>query len=149
MNTSTYAKGKGVVINQRQNEMAWKNSICICKFPGQTPLHLANALAAVTGWDIEEKEMEAIGERIYNLTRCFNVREGFTRKDDTLPPRYFEEPLPDGPSKGLKVGRSEFERMLDEYYEVRGWSREGVPTEDTLRALDLWQLVESPMWKAK
>ncbi len=74
-----------------------------------------------------------MGERVYNLTRQFNVREGFARKDDNMPPR-FEEPRDD---TGWKVERADFERMLDEYYALRGWDKDGRPAPATLKRLGL------------
>lgn len=141
LSPETYADGKGLVIKQRQDEMAWKNSICICKFIALTSQHIVNVLSALTGWDFTVEELEMVGERVYNLTRCFNVREGFTRRDDTLPARCFNEPLPDGPPKGLKLEHQQFEKMLDGYYDVRGWDRNGVPKKNTLERLSLKNLL--------
>jgi aldehyde:ferredoxin oxidoreductase len=92
---------------------------------------------AVTGWDLDVAELERIGERICNLERLFNCREGISRKDDTLPWRVQHEPIPDGPSKGMYCPPEELSRMLDEYYDLRGWTRDGIPTRDRLTALDL------------
>jgi aldehyde:ferredoxin oxidoreductase len=74
------------------------------------------------------------GERIFNQERLFNLKAGLTGKDDTLPKRMLEEPMPDGPAKGMVVHLSE---MLPEYYRLRGWSPEGVPTSTRLRELGL------------
>ena len=67
----------------------------------------------------------------------FNIREGFSRKDDTLPYRTLNEPLPDGPAKGQCIGEENLNRMLDEYYLARGWDLTGTPTEETLKKYDL------------
>ncbi|MHA1332174.1 MAG: aldehyde ferredoxin oxidoreductase C-terminal domain-containing protein, partial [Candidatus Hodarchaeales archaeon] len=78
------------------------------------------------------------GERIYNLQRLFNIREGITRKDDTLPKRLLEEPLPEGPAEGHVI---DLEPLLDLYYEYRGWDHNGKPTLETLSRLNLdWAL---------
>jgi aldehyde:ferredoxin oxidoreductase len=74
------------------------------------------------------------GERIFNQERLFNLKAGLTGKDDTLPKRMLEEPMPDGPAKGMVVHLSE---MLPEYYRLRGWSPEGIPTSIRLRELGL------------
>ncbi len=74
------------------------------------------------------------GERIFNQERLFNLKAGLTAKDDTLPKRMLEEPMPDGPAKGMVVHLNE---MLPEYYRLRGWSPEGVPTSMRLRELGL------------
>jgi aldehyde:ferredoxin oxidoreductase len=92
-------------------------------------------VAAATGFEFKDKEdFLLIGERIDNLTRAFNAREGFTRKDDTLPERCLKEPHRTGPCKGLVVRLDE---MLEEYYRLCGWDKQGVPTEDKLRDLGL------------
>ncbi len=95
---------------------------------------VANMLRAAVGWTTSDEEILQIGERIWNLERLFNLRAGFTKADDTLPPRLMEEPLPSGPDKG-KV--NELEVMLKEYYQVRGWNEEGVPTEEKMAELSL------------
>jgi aldehyde:ferredoxin oxidoreductase len=74
------------------------------------------------------------GERINNLVRLFNLREGLTRGDDTLPKRFLTEPLKDGPTRGRVV---DLETMLKEYYFVRGWDEEGIPKRETLKKLGL------------
>ena len=74
------------------------------------------------------------GERIFNQERLFNLKAGLTARDDTLPKRMLEEPMPDGPAKGMVVHLKE---MLPEYYRLRGWSAEGVPTTMRLRELGL------------
>jgi aldehyde:ferredoxin oxidoreductase len=91
----------------------------------------------VTGWNIDLAELEKFGERIYNLERFINVRRGISRKDDVLPYRVMNEPIPDGPSKGRYCPRETLDKMLDEYYDRRGWSRDGIPTEEKLRELGL------------
>jgi aldehyde:ferredoxin oxidoreductase len=78
-----------------------------------------------------------MGERIWNLERLFNLREGFTKKDDRLPPRFSQESLPRGHSKGQVV---DLEPMLEEYYRLRGWDKDGIPTEEKLKELGLEQL---------
>ncbi len=92
-----------------------------------------------TGLEISKAELMDIGSRIYTIERLFNNREGFTRKDDTLNDRYFDEPNPIGlpRTRGKAIDREQFERMLDEYYELYGWDKDGVPTEETLKKLKL------------
>ena len=75
-----------------------------------------------------------IGERIYNLTRLFSMREGISRKDDTLPERLLREPTKEGPTKGVVV---DLDTMLTEYYLVRHWDEEGRPTKEKLAELGL------------
>jgi aldehyde:ferredoxin oxidoreductase len=113
------------------------------------PGDLAEGLKAL-GWDIGEEELFRAGERIVALERMYNVRHGFSRKDDTLPKRMIDEPLdvyvhPEDIEKvppekaelvhrGLKV---DLQPMLDEYYEIGGWDSKGIPTAYRLRELGL------------
>jgi len=92
-----------------------------------------------TGMKFSKAQLMQIGERIYTLERMFNLREGFTRKDDNLPERYFKEPTPIGLpiAKGKKIDRKKFEIMLDEYYALHGWNKNGVPTKKTVAKLGL------------
>jgi len=122
----------------------WKamvDSLTLCivdSFPsGPSPDVIINLINSVTGWNIKPMELVTIGERVFNVCRAFNVREGFSRKDDTLPER-LSEPLPDGPYKGQRITYEELQSMLDDYYEVRGWDKKsGVPTSTKLRELGL------------
>ena len=77
---------------------------------------------------------ETMGERIWNLEKQFNLAAGLTRKDDDLPPRLKTEPAKTGPAKGLVSG---IDKMLPEYYQIRGWDAEGVPKPETLARLGL------------
>ena len=76
-----------------------------------------------------------VGEKVYNLERCFNIREGFTRKDDTLPKRMYTEPLQGGLRDGEVIRKPD--TIIDEYYDARGWDRNGIPTRETLARLGL------------
>jgi len=104
---------------------------------------VAQMYRLVVGWeDVSVPELSQLAERIYTLTRCFNVREGIRRKDDTLPPRLLYEPLPDGPGKGKIIGDETFNQMLSEYYHLRGWDPQtGIPTRETLKRLELLDLL--------
>jgi aldehyde:ferredoxin oxidoreductase len=93
-------------------------------------------LEAATGAGYSKESMLLAGERIWNLERLFNLKAGLTARDDTLPKRILEEPMPEGPSKGQVVRLGE---MLPEYYEVRGWDDNGVPTAEKLAELGLSQ----------
>jgi len=93
----------------------------------------AELLSAVTGWNLTEDEILKIGERIYNLERVILNKYGFNGKDDVLPKRLLEEPMPEGPAKGHTV---ELEEMKKEYYELRGWIN-GVPTQEKLKELEI------------
>ena len=100
-------------------------------------------MKAVTGMDLTPEEVQRVGERINNLARVFNVREGFTRADDTLPLRVLTEPLTCGASQGHVVGVDDFRAMLDEYYLARGWDvATGVPGREKLVELGLEGAIE-------
>jgi aldehyde:ferredoxin oxidoreductase len=92
---------------------------------------------AVTGWDVTIKELIQVGLRRINLMRTFNAREGFTRKDDILPNKFFKPLVGSGPTAGISVGREEFETALDMYYQMQGWTIDGVPTFDALKQSDI------------
>ncbi len=91
-------------------------------------------LQTSTGFDYSLDEMMQAGERVWNLERLFNLRAGFTKKDDTLPKRMLREPMPAGPAKGKTVP---LEKMLGEYYRLRGWNPDGRPTKAKRAALGL------------
>lgn len=101
------------------------------------PIHQIEILNAVTGWDFTVEAYMQTGERINTYCRAFNVREGITRKDDTLPKR-FMEPLIDGPTDGQLISKDELNSMLDNYYDICGWDKEtGIPTKKRLGKLGL------------
>ena len=99
--------------------------------------HFSRLIALATGLHLTPADLRKAGERIYTLERRMITGEGVSRNQDTLPERYFEEPIPEGPSKGAVVSREDFNRMLDEYYAVHGWDEQGIPRRTTLRRLGL------------
>lgn len=118
-----------------QNVTAAHNSLITCvlvaaAFPFSVIL---GGLKAITGMDISKEEFLKIGERIFNLKRMFDVRLGITKNDDVLPKRLLEA-LPDGGAAG---SIPDIAKMLAAYYKIRGWSAEGIPTDETLKRLDL------------
>lgn len=134
-------EGKARLVIDRQNEKAVIDSsgMCFFAFFAITLKELYRMLVACTGQPYRDwYDLMRVGERVYNLTRLFNVREGFGRSDDCLPPRDLREPMPDGPARGQVV---ELDSMLSEYYEVRGWDDNGVPRKDTLERLRLYELL--------
>jgi aldehyde:ferredoxin oxidoreductase len=99
----------------------------------------------VTGRRMSWAELLQISERVWHLTRAFSVREieGFGREFDYPPPRFFREPVPDGPNEGHYLTRRELDTLLDEYYAARGWDQNGVPTEETLRRAGLADVADA------
>jgi len=94
----------------------------------------ADLITATTGMKVDAAELLKIGDRIWNLQKLYNIKRGFGRKDDSLPARLLNEPLTEGAPKG-QVWRGE--EMLDEYYTLRGWDKEGTPTPAKLKELGL------------
>ncbi len=130
-------------IRKNQYFTAVGDSMVICRFTAERGFgmmlgeEILKALNYVTGWDIGLEELETIGERVYNLERMINVARGVSREDDTLPYRVMNEPIPEGPAKGRYCPQQDLDAMLDEYYQLRGWSSEGIPTDEKLAELGL------------
>ena len=97
---------------------------------------IADTLEACTGLTFSPEELLTIGERAHNLCRLFSLREGLSRAEEHLPSR-FEEEIPEGPSQGQTFTREATDHLLDQYYALRGWSKDGVPTTKALERLDL------------
>jgi aldehyde:ferredoxin oxidoreductase len=133
-------QGKSSFVILNQNSNAAIDSLVICKFTnmGVADEYFARVLSAVTGVQYATTELIKVGERVWNLERLYNNREGFTASDDTLPPRLLTEAPVDGPSKGWV---SQLAPMLKEYYRTRGWDENGVPTQKKLTELGLASLV--------
>jgi len=133
-------QGKAFVTKHDQDLIAALYSLVACDFATGAigTARYINLLNAATGWTYTKEQFMETGERIWNLTRAFNIREGTRKEDDTLPPRIFEEPLPSGIAKGKKLPKEDFEKMRREYYELRGWNVEtGMPTCEKLKKLGL------------
>jgi aldehyde:ferredoxin oxidoreductase len=138
------AANKGYEVKVHEDLMTLYDVVGVCKFTRH--MFFAEAypemVKAVTGMALSVTELLSIGERVYNVQRAFNAREGLDRTGDILTPRVFSDPIPKGPSKGSMIKRSAFERMLDDYYQARGWSWRGVPTKAKLAALDLPRIAD-------
>lgn len=129
-------EGKAGLLKLFQDLTALVDSSDICLFTTFAiglP-EISNMLRSTIGVDISDTEILKIGERIWNLERMFNLEAGFTKEDDTLPPRLLNEPLTTGPAKG-KV--AELAIMLEEYYELRGWDKDGVPLDEKIDELSI------------
>jgi len=130
---STEGKAKWVKIFQDLTDVVNSTVNCLFTTFAIGADDYAKLLSAVTGWDYTTDEIMKIGEKIYNLERLIMNKYGFDRKDDTLPERLLKEPMPEGPSKGHVA---ELEKMLDEYYKLRGWV-DGKPTPEKLKELGI------------
>ena len=100
----------------------------------------ANSLSLITGWDVRADELKKAGERINNLKKQFNVREGWTREDDTLPERVLTEPLPDGAGAGVALLEEDLQMMVSAYYQARGWNPDGTIPSSKLLELEIGDL---------
>ena len=139
------AEGKGKLTKWNQDiRTATTDAPGMCAFlfdmavVGIAAQNTASLLEAVTGFTYTPDDILLAGERINNLAHAFNVREGFTRADDTLPERILTEPLKGGASKGHYISRDELDLMLDEYYAARGWDvATGAPSREKLAELGI------------
>jgi len=145
---STEYEGKSALVGYYEDIITINDMLGNCKWISSyldipiTPEMQANILSAGLGISIEADELFKAAKRIRCLERAFDVREGLTQFDDTLPDRLFE-PLPDGKFKGERLDRSKFEKMKEEFYTLRGWdTKTGIPTGQTLEKLGLKEIAE-------
>jgi len=124
----------------RQNGTALVDSVGVCLFArgGYAAGLVEQVLESISGRGWVDADYAAAGERVFNLEKCFNYREGFRRADDSIPDRFFEEPLTMGPRKGAVVARDAWDRMMAEYYAKRDWDPATTrPADARLQALGL------------
>jgi aldehyde:ferredoxin oxidoreductase len=133
-------EGKGPLIMSIQDNRAYVDSLGLCTVVRGSMAFSASpagdTMEAVTGYGFTPKLLE-IGERIYSLERMILNREGIRRADDMLPERIFKEAIPSGPCEGRTLTREQYDIMLDEYYQARGWDSDGVVTPETRERLGL------------
>ena len=120
-------KGRGKLVKDSEDIYALIDSLIICKNAKGTLYKeladMAKLYTLVTGYEMTPEEFSFAGERINNLARLINIREGLSRKDDTLPWKVMNQPIPDdGPAKGAVVTQDELDLLLDDYYQARGWT---------------------------
>lgn len=135
--------GKAQALKSMEDLMAVYDITGVCKFTRGITLAegIRELVNAITGWDMSTSELLTAGERMYVLSKAYNIREGFGRADDRLPPR-FTEPTPDGPTAGEFIDETEYERELDRYYVARGFDTDGVPLRERLAELDLPEVAD-------
>lgn len=130
------AEGKGQMVYNLQEFNAIKFSLCICDFWGTISYEImAELLTLVTGREWTVEEMGEVGRRVINIARAFNQREGFNRAHDTVPKRVVRDALKSGPAAGQVIPPEAFEDMLDQYYEVMGWNKDGTMPEELIQSL--------------
>ncbi len=133
-------QGKAGIVANHQNTAAVVDSLVLCKFTNMAVSveFFARLLSAVSGHKFSAEDLMKVGERTWNMERLYNLREGFTRAEDTLPKRMLEEPVSNGPSKGHTV---RLQGMLDEYYQFRGWDENGIPKKAKLIELNISDII--------
>ena len=135
-------KGRGKLVKDSEDIYALIDSLIICKNAKGTLYKeladMAKLYRLVTGVEMTAEELSVAGERINTIAKLINVREGLSRKDDTLPWKVMNQPIPDsGPAKGAVVTQEELDLLLDDYYQARGWNVEGIPTKAKLQELGM------------
>lgn len=129
-------EGKSKIVKLFQDFSATVDSLNLCRFTSfaLTIEEYSDLLSSATGIKYEPEDFKKVGERIWNMERLFNIKAGFGREDDTLPERFIKTPLEEGNSRDRTV---ELDEMLDEYYEARNWTEEGVPKPELLKELGI------------
>jgi len=134
-------EGKGKEVKLLQDGLSLPDILGTCKFfmyAGITIDHLAAMLGSLTGMDFDGKLLLEISERVYNLQRLFNLREGLSKEDDIIPRRVCSQPMFGKYQNSSDCAIHDYHKMLREYYKARGWDPEtGIPTKDTLRRLGI------------
>ncbi len=132
-------KGKAGMLYQLQNYQAGTDTLVKCDFGGFgiSPETYAELLSAAIGKEIEPDLFEKTGERIWNITKLFNLRHGIDASMDKLSKRFTDEPVPDGPGKGHKISEQDQEYMRLDYYKKRGWNEKGKPSLETMKRLNI------------
>ena len=129
-------EGKGQMVYNLGEFNAIKFSLCICDFWGTISYDImAELLTLVTGREWTAEEMGEVGRRVLNIGRAFNQREGFNRAHDTVPKRVIKDALKSGPAAGQVIPPEAFEDMLDQYYEVMGWNKDGTMPEELIQSI--------------
>ncbi len=141
------ARDKSSVVIDLQHNRPLYDALGICRLQnveiGFEVEHYEEILELITGQKRSWDQLLKISEKIWNLTRAYSLREidGFGREYDYPPPRFYQEPIPSGPNEGHYLTEEELEAMLDEYYQARGWDKNGVPTDKKLEELGLSDLI--------
>jgi len=135
-------KGKAQPLKDLQELFTLYDSMVLCKFGARNAFanswdNMVMLVNAAAGYGYTIDELKKVGARAWTMERLFNLREGLSKKDDTLPERLFTTPIHDGPSKGAVVNKADFDNELEAYYEAWGWTKDGVPTTESLDRLGI------------
>jgi aldehyde:ferredoxin oxidoreductase len=128
---------KAELVKEIQDERAAFFSLVLCDFAPISEEDCVSLWNLATGFSHTLESYLMAGERIWNLIRLFNLREGLKTSEDRLPWRIFHDPFTEGPAKDVVVPYDEFQRGLQEYYSIRGWNKKGIPTREKLKELNL------------
>ncbi len=129
--------GIPMFVKDSQDERSACYSLVVCDFlPFEVP-EMVEMLNTATGFSYTTESYLKAGERIWNMTRLFNIREGMNVNDDVLPARFYNEKAPKGDPQGKLIDQKSFEKAKSEYYDCRGWNNLGIPTKEKLNSLDL------------
>lgn len=139
------SRERGKITAEGEDFSAVLDSLIWCKFLRKA-FHdfygeSADIYEDLTGWSMSSEQLQKAGERINNMKKLFNVREGWTRADDTLPQRVLQEALPDGVAAGASISADDLDMMVSAYYEARGWTADGKIPDAKLAELGLDILV--------
>ena len=133
--------GRGAIVAASEDYAAVLDSLIVCKFLRKCFSDFygegAALLSKVTGWDCSDAELKRIGERIHNLKKLFNLREGWRAADDWLPERLLSETLPTGVAQGVGLSANELRQMIGGYYRARGWDDNGFIPDEKLNELGI------------
>lgn len=135
-------KGKAPVLKDLQELFTVLDCMVLCKFGARNAFEnswdeMVKLVNMATGFGYDADELRTVGVRVWTVERLFNLREGLSKKDDTLPERLFTVPIHDGPSKGAVINKADFDKELEEYYRLWGWTADGIPTKETLAKLGI------------
>ncbi|MBC7263387.1 MAG: aldehyde ferredoxin oxidoreductase family protein [Chloroflexi bacterium] len=139
-------KGRGKIVKEKEEYASLYDIVMLCKFLRgcfkDFHAEVSRLYTMTTGIEMTPDDLRTLGERVCNLKKAFNIREGWTKQDDWLPPRFTEEPIPDGPAKGHYVTPEELRLGIDDYYEARGWTKDGLIPKEKLIELGLEDIAE-------
>ena len=138
-------ESRGIIAAESEDFEAVLDSLIWCKFLRKAFNDFyeesAQVYTMITGWDMSLDELKQAGERIHNLKKLFNIREGWSRRDDALPARTLQEPLPTGVVAGVGLTQEELDYMIAGYYQARGWNDDGSVPDTKLAELGLLELL--------
>ncbi len=139
-------KGRGQIAREYEDLAAVLDSLMFCKFIrgcfNDFHEEAVEFYRLATGLDLTVEELKQVGERVCNLKKYFNIREGWSKEDDWLPARILGEPLPDGSGQGTTLAPEELRLMIDDYYEARGWTEDGQIPPEKIAELGLEDLTQ-------